>query len=332
MKKSLKKQVAFLLCVVLLFCTAVPAFAQTPQNGLEPYCVYLGDADANGAVTAVDARWILQTASGARSLSAQLTDIADLNWDGRITAVDARYALQMASGMRAKQILNTQTGEITAEVRKTPTTQAEILAYFNAAINDVKPNAKRVRLLHEINSTAGEISGNLPESLRGMANSLIASNMGEKDLSALDPALVNAATVAQKNAMFPVENTNWSSRLTEEDILSATLTEANGIYTIEILVKPDAPSANTGAGFGHNGKVFSVISPSVITDNAGSAATMIRNVQIAHRDGKVRVTVDSTTGQVLTADYFFVWEMSLTALSMQISIPFGLEKNFSVEW
>ncbi len=332
MKKSLKKQVSCLLCAVILLCSIVPAFAETPQNGLEPNCVYLGDADKNGAVTATDARRILQAASGARTLSAQIADIADLNRDGRITAVDARYALQTASGVRAKQILNTQTGEITVEVRKIPTTQAEILAYFNTAINDVKPNAKRVRLLHEINSSAGEIQGNLPDSLRSMASSLIATNMGEKDLSQLAPAMVNATTAAQRNAMFPVENTNWSSRLTEADILSAALTEANGIYTIEISVKPDAPSTNVGAGLGHNGKVFSVISPSVITDNAGTAASMVRNVKVAHRDGKVRVTVDSATGHVLSADYYFVWEMSMSVLGMEMSIPFGLEKNFSVEW
>lgn len=332
MKKSLKKQVSVLLCAVLLMCGIVPAFAQMPKNALEPYCVYLGDIDENGAVTAVDARRILQTASGVRTLSAQLTSVADLNRDGRITAVDARYALQMASGVRAKQILHVQTGEITVEERNIPTTQAEILTYFNTAINGVKPNAKRVRLLHEINSSAGEIRGNLPESMRGIANNLIASNMGEKDLSKLEPALVRATTPAQRNAMFPVENTNWSSHLTQEDILSATLTEANGVYTIEILVKPDVPSGKTGADIGHNGKVFSVISPAVITENVGTAATMIRNVQIAHRDGKVRVTVDSATGQVLTADYYFVWEMSMSVLGMEIAIPFGLEKNFAVEW
>lgn len=332
MKKSLKKQVAFLLCAVLLFCSAVSVFAETPSNESASNCVYLGDVDGDGAVTTIDARRILQTASGVRMLSAQLTNIADFDRDGRVSTIDARRALQTASGVRVKQILNTQTGEIAEEAHKIPTTQAEILAYFNTAINSVKPNAKRVRLLREANSTAGGIGGNLPESLRGLANSLIASNTGEKDLSQLDPALVNAATPAQKNVMFPVENTNWSSHLTQDDILSATLTEANGIYTIEILVKPDAPSEKTGADIGHNGKVFSVISPSVITDNAESAATMIRDVKVAHRDGKVRITVDSATGHVLTADYFFVWEMSLSALGMELSVPFGLEKNFLVEW
>ena len=97
-------------------------------------------------------------------------------------------------------------------------------------------------------------------------------------------------------------------------------------------MKPDAPSTNVGAGLGHNGKVFSVISPSVITDNAGTSASMVRNVKVAHRDGKVRVTVDSATGHVLSADYYFVWEMSMSVLGMEMSIPFGLEKNFSVEW
>lgn len=210
--------------------------------------------------------------------------------------------------------------------------QADILAYFNTAINKVKPNAKQITLNSEVNSTAGGISGNLPGSLTSLADGLIADNMGPKDLSSLDPGLVNATTTEQKNAMFPVENESWSSKLTADDISSATYTEADGKYTITILVKEDEPSTDTAHGSGHNGKVFSVIMPSIVTDNAGPAASLIKDVKTGHKDGKIVVTVDKETGNVETATYYFVWTLSLKALGMEVSIPFGLEKNFTITW
>ena len=210
--------------------------------------------------------------------------------------------------------------------------QADILAYFNTAINKVKPNAKQITLNSEVNSTAGGISGNLPGTLTSMADGLIADNMGPKDLSSLDPGLVNATTTDQKNAMFPVENESWSSKLTADDISSATYTEADGKYTITILVKEDAPSTDTAHGTGHNGKVFSVIMPSIVTDNAGPAASLIKDVKTGHKDGKIVVTVDKETGNVETATYYFVWTLSLKALGMEVSIPFGLQKNFTITW
>ena len=59
-----------------------------------------GDLNNDGQITAVDARWALQAASGTRPLSDEQTQIADVNGDGKITAVDARWILQAASGTR----------------------------------------------------------------------------------------------------------------------------------------------------------------------------------------------------------------------------------------
>lgn len=60
-----------------------------------------GDVNADGKVTAVDARYALQTASGTRTLWDDVDkEFADANKDGQITAVDARYILQTAAGVR----------------------------------------------------------------------------------------------------------------------------------------------------------------------------------------------------------------------------------------
>ncbi len=209
---------------------------------------------------------------------------------------------------------------------------AEVVAYFNSAINLVKPNAKKITLNKETNKEAGGIEGNLPKTLTSLANSLIASNMGEKDLSELDPSMVNATTVAQKNAMFPVENETWSSKLTADDVEKFDVKDDGKAYTITLYIKADEPSASTAHGQGHNGKVFSVIMPSIVTDNAGAAAKIIKEVKTGHKDGYVKVTVDKATGNVTAATYYFTWTLSVKALGAEISIPFGLQKDFTIAW
>ena len=204
----------------------------------------------------------------------------------------------------------------------------DVVNYFNKAINNVKPNAKEVTLTKETNSQAGSISGDLPKSLTSLADSLIAANMGDKDVSTVSPA----TSVEDKNAMFPVENENWSSQLTADDIESKEVVDNGSSYVITLYIKADEPSTDTAHGNGHNGKVFSVVMPSIVTDNAGPAAKFIKDVKTGHSDGYVKITVDKASGNVTEATYYFVWTLSLTALSANVSIPFGLEKNFTIAW
>lgn len=62
--------------------------------------VKLGDVNLDGKITAVDARWALQAASGVRTLTPEQAFAANVNGDATITAVDARWILQAASGVR----------------------------------------------------------------------------------------------------------------------------------------------------------------------------------------------------------------------------------------
>lgn len=231
---------------------------------------------------------------------------------------------------------NTNTPSAGASNEATPTpevnelsadsTDEQKLAYFNTAINKVKPNAKTVTLNKEVNSQAGSIEGSIPKSLVGIANSLISSNMGEVKVPA------PATSAEDKNAIFPVENESWSSKLTMEDVEKIDVVDGGDKYTITVLTKDDALSADTAHGVGHNGKAFSVIRQEKILDNAGAAKSMIKDVQTGHSEGKIVVTVDKATGNVLTANYYFIWTLSLNALGIKITIPFGLEKQFTIAW
>lgn len=209
--------------------------------------------------------------------------------------------------------------------------QAEILGYFNTAINKVKPNAKTVTLSKEVNSRAGDVTGKLPLGIStSIADSIISNFMGEKKASDL-PA--PATTADAKNAMFPVENENWSSKLTEADIDSATCTEANGTYTITIKVKEDPLSKDAAHGKGHNGKAFSIIQRSIIMDNIPSIVNgILSDAETGHKDGVITVTIDKATGNVTSANYYFTWLLHVTGTGLDATMVFGLEKQFTIAW
>lgn len=85
-------------------CTPDMQFAVTFANGKTAIYVFAsqtsGDLNGDDKINAVDARWVLQAASGVRELTDAQKAAADLNGDGKINAVDARWILQVASGAR----------------------------------------------------------------------------------------------------------------------------------------------------------------------------------------------------------------------------------------
>ena len=63
--------------------------------------VLLGDANGDGKVSSIDARWVLQVASGSRIPTEEEKIRMDVNGSGTITAIDARWILQIVAGTRA---------------------------------------------------------------------------------------------------------------------------------------------------------------------------------------------------------------------------------------
>lgn len=102
MLKIMGKRFLFLLLAMSLCLSgAAVAFAEEASSedapSLEGTELQLGDIDADGLVTPVDARLILRISAHLESLqnfrSAQLT-AADFDGDGVITGKDARYTLR----------------------------------------------------------------------------------------------------------------------------------------------------------------------------------------------------------------------------------------------
>ena len=86
----MKKAIAVFTAILLVMTQGLFVFAAPNVKG---------DIDADGAVTAGDARLALRQAVGLEDLTAREVDAADMTGSGRITAADARTILRIAVGL-----------------------------------------------------------------------------------------------------------------------------------------------------------------------------------------------------------------------------------------
>lgn len=218
-----------------------------------------------------------------------------------------------------------------------PATKAEIVVeYFNKAINGVKPNAKSVTRVSETNYRSGNITGvpSIVDKLVGGIDSFVDGQL--KKNSKGSETFSNSAAI---KANFPVENESWSSKLTANDVASATCTEAGGVYTITIKTVADKASSNVSHGSGHAPKVFSVVLPSVINDQFSGGVLKsvaktfkIGTAQMEYPSGTVTVKVDAKTSRVINATYDAKWTIHLPLGDGMVVLPFGTKTIYNIAY
>ena len=217
-----------------------------------------------------------------------------------------------------------------------PATKAEIVEYFNKAINDVKPHAKSVTRVSETNYRSGKITGvpSIVDKLVGGIDSFVDGQL--KKNSKGSETFSNSAAI---KANFPVENESWSSKLTANDVASATCTEAGGVYTITIKTVADKASSNVHHGSGHAPKVFSVVLPSVINDQFSGGVLKsvaktfkIGTAQMEYPSGTVTVKVDAKTSRVINATYDAKWTIHLPLGDGMVVLPFGTKTIYNIAY
>ena len=217
-----------------------------------------------------------------------------------------------------------------------PATKAEIVEYFNKAINGVKPNAKSVTRVSETNYRNGNITGvpSIVDKLVGGIDSFVDGQL--KKNSKGSETFSNSAAI---KANFPVENESWSSKLTANDVASATCTEAGGVYTITIKTVADKASSNVSHGSGHAPKVFSVVLPSVINDQFSGGVLKsvaktfkIGTAQMEYPSGTVTVKVDAKTSRVINATYDAKWTIHLPLGDGMVVLPFGTKTIYNIAY
>lgn len=310
-----KKIIALVLALCFVFAFA--ACKKDKDNG----DTTTGEANtsANGETIANDESSEAESVSGDESTEAQ-TDASGN------TVAPATEKNTQGSG--------SQGGSSTTASK--PSTKAEIIAYFNKAINDVKPNAKSVTRVSETNYRSGNITGvpSIVDKLVGGIDEFVDGQL--KKNSKGSETFSNSAAI---KANFPVENESWSSKLTANDVASATCTEAGGVYTITIKTVADKASSNVHHGSGHAPKVFSVVLPSVINDQFSSGVLKsvaktfkIGTAQMEYPSGTVTVKVDAKTSRVINATYDAKWTIHLPLGDEMVVLPFGTKTIYNIAY
>lgn len=221
-----------------------------------------------------------------------------------------------------------KTEKPTQSSSKKPSTTAEIVEYFNTAVNGVKTGAKSVYQHSIVNYLAAPTK--IGDGLSGIYKMLGGDEWldGMLQSNSTGSATYTGSDI-KKN--YPVENESWASKLTAADVKSATCTEKDGVYTIKIVTKDDAKSTTVKHGQGHNPKVFSVVLPATINENIpGIAKGITGDVSMNYPSGSATITVDAATGRVLTAVYDAHWTINFD--KMATSLPFATKFTYTINW
>ena len=320
---------AFILTVSLVFCMfSVSAFTVSASNLTAAenslLKIQVLDCDGDGTYTTDDAATFLKAAAGI----IDTTDEAkyDLNGDGTVSVADAQKALRVVSGI--EPVL----------------TDAEALELFNAKINTVKtvkpgfektatvvcPSIKVTTIdspIKEMNVTDLDFDKYVDKLVKVMNTppySLIIDEKTKAELKEMQtqakdvykPKTVTKTVSKTSNAhftYFPVDNLGWSSKLTINDVASVTCTIAGGsiIYTVNMdsynYVGDEYPTG--AAGFSKRqalpyGKIFNIPS---FDESDGSTVN-----KVSFKDGVIVLKVDFITGDVLSTDYAYTYEVDVT--------------------
>ncbi len=216
-----------------------------------------------------------------------------------------------------------------ADSEKMPETKEEVIAYYNENANRIKAECKSIVRNYALNTqTRDAVISN--KMLSGIANKLISANMGY-DEKTRGQVLTSEA---DKNEHFPVKGQTWVSKLTTADVINATCTDNGDYYNIVITLIPDT-TPNIKLGQGHAGKAISIVTKDSIVEGAGSLGMSVieeESISVTYKDCKISVKVEKETGNIVTANFYQDWTLSLTAIGIDVTVAFGIEDDYSINW
>ena len=306
------------LLALLMACLMLVSFAACGGNGEE-------ETTAPEVTTAapVAGEDVTEDATEAEEITEDVTEAEGETEAEEVTEEDKTEAEE-----KTEKPTKEDGKKPTQSASKKPSTTAEIVEYFNTAVNGVKTGAKSVKQHSIVNYLAAPTK--IGDGLSCIYKMLGGDSWLDKTLqsNSTGEATYTGADI-KKN--YPVENESWASKLTAADVKSATCTEANGVYTIKIVTKDDAKTTSVKHGQGHNPKVFSVVLPGTINENIpGVAKGITGDVSMNYPSGSATITVDVATGHVLTAVYDAHWTINFD--KMATSLPFATKFTYTINW
>lgn len=221
--------------------------------------------------------------------------------------------------------------EAPTEAAKVPESKEEIVAYFNEAINGVKPNASKI--VHESSSITLNGECQIPKAIDVAMKVLGGADKFIGDQLAKQSKGEQIYTGADIKAKFPVEGEDYASKLTADDIQNvATQWSDDGKYLIvKLVLKSDAKSSTVKHGEGHAPKAFNVVLPGIVNDNVpGPVTSMLGgDAEMDYPECQVIAYINFDTGKVEKAQYMINWTINF---GDNIVLPFRTTDLYNIEY
>lgn len=274
--KQLIKSAAALLCIASICVSAIIStnkIATMIKDTAVPASVQTGDASQDDGVPSDG---IIDGGTGSEVVTdANGTEQTEASQDGdnQAPSADTGSSQNSSAGSSSKST--------TKKTANSAMSKAEIISYCNTALNKAKAakvgyNKKMVR----------EVKG----STDGISPSLI-------KLVAANKSTTMKKGSADIKDDFPAAGYDWSSKLREQDVASATLKKNGKYYEIRLtLGREQNPAKGEASSYG---RVMSVIDAA----EAGNMVPGIKSINMNYHDGYVYAKVDSTTGKLVSAEF-----------------------------
>ncbi|HAY72878.1 MAG TPA: hypothetical protein DCY31_03330 [Ruminococcaceae bacterium] len=274
--KQLIKSAAAVLCVASICVSAIIStnkIAAMIKDTAVPASVQSGDVSQDDGVPSDG---IIDSGTGSEAVTdasgAEQTE-APQSGDNQSPSADTGSSQNSSTGSSSQST--------TKKTANATMSKAEIINYCNTALNKAKAakvgyNKKMVR----------EVKG----STDGISPSLI-------KLVAANKSTTMKKGSADIKDDFPAAGYDWSSKLREQDVASATLKKNGKYYEIRLtLGKEQNPAKGEASSYG---RVMSVIDAA----EAGNMVPGIKSINMSYHDGYVYAKVDSTTGRLVSAEF-----------------------------
>lgn len=219
-----------------------------------------------------------------------------------------------------EEVSTTSAEETTAAEKSAPQTVEEIVAYFNASANKIKPTAKKVVKNYE-KRIIDEDRLVFPESLESTARSMISTFMKDDN----DPIVYE--TREDITNEFIVPDQSYVSKLEPKYVEKAICVDKGNQYVITIELK-DQKNPTAGVGIG---AVCDVIEANEVAEGA----SFVEKFETNYSDCKIIATVDKATERVVHIQYStpLLLEMRVNLLGTHdVALAVTFVKDFTITY
>lgn len=204
-----------------------------------------------------------------------------------------------------------------------PSTKAEIIDYYNKAVNKVKSEAKSVVKFYD-NST----------NYKGLVEAWIFSDIGkilmDRNLKENNERKQYSGTEIVAN--FPVRGQK-TSNITVDAVKTATCEDKGSYYEITLIANcsESKPDINPTKGGGIVGKMFNILELKDVVDAVGGMLKF-KGTEFIYEGGKLIAHIDKATGKMtyLYTDLPMILSLMVGSFNPKVGLEF--ENKWEINW